>query len=156
MHVLLKKKQTKTKQTKQDFLCLQYSIVLYCYSTKIGPTLRLDVMSLPVDCKLQVSNHKTYVIYGMVASDSRFMVTCLDIGNPPEVTSHLILKSDSVHGAPKTSILILCTSSFDVAVCTEWFKINLTLFKSYISHKWENIMNLLEDIYKVRYLGRMW
>ncbi len=23
-----------------------------------------------------------------------------------------------------------------------WFKINLTLFKSLISHKWENIMNL--------------
>ncbi len=26
------------------------------------------------------------------------------------------------------------------------FKINLTLFKSHISHKWENIMNLFEDI----------
>ena len=28
------------------------------------------------------------------------------------------------------------------ANCTEWFKINLTLFRSRISHKWENIMNL--------------
>ncbi len=32
---------------------------------------------------------------------------------------------------------------------TEWLKINLTLFKSHISHKWENIINLFEDIYKV-------
>ena len=32
---------------------------------------------------------------------------------------------------------------------TEWFKINLTLFMSHISHKWENIMNLFEDIYKL-------
>ncbi len=39
---------------------------------------------------------------------------------------------------------------------TEWFKINLTLFISHISHKWENIMNLFEDIYKLWYLGRIW
>ncbi len=32
---------------------------------------------------------------------------------------------------------------------TEWFKINLTLFKSHISHKWGNIMKLFEDINKV-------
>ena len=32
---------------------------------------------------------------------------------------------------------------------TEWFKINLTLFISHISHKWGNIMNLFEDFHKV-------
>ncbi len=31
---------------------------------------------------------------------------------------------------------------------TEWFKINLALFKSHISHKWEIIIDLFEDIYK--------
>ena len=30
-----------------------------------------------------------------------------------------------------------------------WFKRNLTLFKSHISHMWENMMNLFEDIYDV-------
>ena len=40
-------------------------------------------------------------------------------------------------------------------VNTEWFKINLTLFKSHISHKWEDIMNLFEDIFtKCNTLGR--
>ncbi len=32
---------------------------------------------------------------------------------------------------------------------TEWFKINLTLFKNHISHKWGNIMNLFEDFHKM-------
>ncbi len=39
---------------------------------------------------------------------------------------------------------------------TEWFKINLTLFKSHISHKWRNIMDLFEDIHKGWYLSRIW
>ncbi len=41
--------------------------------------------------------------------------------------------------------------------CTVWFQNKLgTFFKSHIFHKWENIMNLFGDIYKVWYLGRMW
>ena len=31
-----------------------------------------------------------------------------------------------------------------------------TLFKSHISHKWDNIMNLFENSYKSWYLGRKW
>ncbi len=36
---------------------------------------------------------------------------------------------------------------------TEWFKINLTLFKSPISHKWGNIMNFLKIFIKGDTLG---
>ncbi len=39
---------------------------------------------------------------------------------------------------------------------TEWFKINLTLFKTHVSHKWDSIMNLFEHIYKAWYHGMMW
>ncbi len=33
---------------------------------------------------------------------------------------------------------------------TEWLKINLIIFSNHISHKWYNLMNLLEDIYKLK------
>ena len=64
----------------------------------------------------------------------------------------------------KTSVAVLDTKySFNILYFTksqkwytEWFKINSTIFKSHISHKWENNIDLFEDIYKVWYLGRMW
>ncbi len=39
---------------------------------------------------------------------------------------------------------------------TVWFKINLTLFETHISHKLNSIMNLFDNIYKAWYLGMMW
>ena len=39
---------------------------------------------------------------------------------------------------------------------TVWFKINLTLFETHISHKSNSIMNLFDNIYKAWYLGMMW
>ena len=41
------------------------------------------------------------------------------------------------------------STHYQILRSTEWFKINLTLFMSHISHKWENIMNLFDDIYKL-------
>ncbi len=68
-------------------------------------------------------------------------------------------------------IIIVCNVCYDVSsskfwwVCytlsvlalfTVWFKINLILFKSQIFHKWDKIINIFEDIYKLWYLRRMW
>ncbi len=49
-----------------------------------------------------------------------------------------------------------CCYSTGQDTCTVWLKIRWILFKTHISHKWDNIMNLFEDIYKLWYLGRMW
>ena len=53
-------------------------------------------------------------------------------------------------GANTEQALILCdiTTKVLLKCCTEWFKINLTLFKIHVSHKWDSTMNLFEYIYK--------
>ena len=52
-----------------------------------------DVMSLPVDCVFQARYHEyARVVYGIAAKHARFMVTCSEVRNLPEVTSRLISK----------------------------------------------------------------
>ena len=52
--------------------------------------------------------------------------------------------------------ILTITSALRTKSTTEWFKIHLTLFRCYVSHKWENIMYLFKAIYKLWCLGSMW
>ncbi len=57
---------------------------------------------------------------------------------------------------PKVDLLSDLHTNEPMWQYTEWFKINLTLSKTHVSHKWESVMNLFEHIYKAWYLGMMW
>ena len=66
---------------------------------------------------------------------------CIDIGTT-QSNKHCMYISTKAFIA-ENSILNLMYCRIN---CTEWFKINLRLFKSHISDKWDDIMNLFEDI----------
>ncbi len=66
---------------------------------KLSPTLRLDVLSLPVECILHVSNHRMfmyYVVYDF-ATKQMCVIYSPEVYNRLEVTSHLILRLDRVY-----------------------------------------------------------
>ncbi len=61
-------------------------------------------------------------------------------------------ESYGIHVDPKKDLCLWPP----VLASTVWFKINLTLFNTRISHKWNSIMYLFDNIYKAWYLGIMW
>ena len=82
--------------------------------------------------------------YGKVIACSSLQ----EFSTPKESNLHVIWNVDTA--------FLLCGTDVCFRLHTVWFKINLTLVKTHISHKWGKIRNLFEDNYKPWYLGRMW
>ena len=93
------------KGTHQDSYDLRCSTLLHWYDSKVDSlclALRIDVMSLSVNCVFQQNYHKTHAQYMVFRQKTRS-----EVCNLPKVTSHLMQKLDSACVSQRKGSILL-------------------------------------------------